>query len=233
MTIWAPVIAALGASFLTGGFTWGVSWWQERRRDRASTMLEKAAAYHELISRSLSFTARASALRNAMQARSGLKEGVDVTFRLRHPADPLELHDWIARDFEPINNAWSRIQLIGTAAAIDAATQLLDACADILGVATSPGRAHGKIASTVIGLAWTKDQQEELRAALKCVVEEREAFIKIARKELGAEEVILPLERVNQPDPSVDGTDQRAAASELVPHQATFARVTTRRSRWS
>jgi hypothetical protein len=106
MTIWAPVIAALGASFLTGGFTWGVSWWQERRRDRAATLQEKAAAYHELTSRSLSFTARATALRNAMQFRSGLKEGVDVTFRFRRPADPLELHDWLARDFEPINNAW-------------------------------------------------------------------------------------------------------------------------------
>src|SRR5258708_19539386 len=132
MTIWAPVIAALGASFLTGGFTWGVSWWQERRRDRASTMLEKAAAYHELISRSLSFTARASALRNAMQARSGLKEGVDVTFRLPHPADPLELHDWIAGDFEPINNPWSRIQLIRTPPPIHAAPHLLHTRPDYL-----------------------------------------------------------------------------------------------------
>ena len=217
MTIWAPVIAALGASFLTGAFTWGVGWWQERRRDRAATMQERAAAYHEFTSRSLSFTARANALRNAMQSRSGLKEGVDVTFRLRRPADALELHDWLAKDFEPINNAWSRIQLLGTAAAIDAATQLLDACADVLGVATSPGRAHGKIASTVIGLAWTESQQEELEAANKRVAEEREAFIKIARKELGAEEVILSLQRANQPDPSVEGPDERARVREVGP----------------
>ena len=172
-------------------------------------MRERAAAYHELTSRSLSFIARANAMRNAMQTRSGLKEGVDVTFRLRRPADALELHDWLAKDFEPINNAWSRIQLLGKGAAIDAATQLLNACAEVLGVATSPGRAHGKIASTVIGLAWTEDQQEELKAANKVAVEKREAFIRIARKELGAEEVVLPLERANQPHPSIVGLDQR------------------------
>ena len=34
MTIWAPVVAAIGASLLTGLFTWGASWWVERRRDR-------------------------------------------------------------------------------------------------------------------------------------------------------------------------------------------------------
>jgi hypothetical protein len=180
-------------------------------------MQERAAAYHELTSRSLSFAARANALRNAMQSRSGLKEGVDVTFRFRRPADALELHDWLAKDFEPINNAWSRIQLLGTAAAIDAATQLLDTCADVLGIATSPGRAHGKITSTVIGLAWTESQQEELKAANKRVVEEREAFIKVARKELGAEEVILPLQRANQPDPSVGGPDERARVPEVGP----------------
>jgi hypothetical protein len=215
MTIWAPVVAAIGASFLTGGFTWGVSWWQERRRDRAATIQERAAAYHELTSRSLSFIARVNSLRNAMQSRSGLKEGVDITLRYRRPVDALEIHDWLTKDFEPINNAWSRIQLLGTAAAIDAATQLLNACGDVVGAATSLGRARGKIASTVIGLAWTEDQQEELQAANKRAVAEREAFIKVARKELGAEKVTLPSERANQPDPSVEGPDERARAPEV------------------
>lgn len=190
-TVWAPVIAALGASLLTGTFTWGVSWWQERKRGHAAEARDKAAAYHELISRSLSLTARAGALRNAMRSRSGVKEGVDVTLRFRRPADVLELHDWLAKDFEPINDAWSRIQVVGTEEAVDAATQLLDACADVLGVATSPGKAHGKIATTVIGQSWTDEQQEELLAATRRVVAEREAFIKIARKELGMGQVVL------------------------------------------
>ena len=30
--------------------------------------------------------------------RSGLKEGWDVALRQRTPADPLELHDWMAQD---------------------------------------------------------------------------------------------------------------------------------------
>jgi hypothetical protein len=114
---------------------------------------------------------------------------------LRRPADVLELHDWLAKDFEPINSAWSHIQVVGTAEVIDAATQLLDACADVLGVATSTGKAHGKLATTVIGQAWTDEQQEELQAATRLVAAEREVFIKIARRELGMREVILPLER--------------------------------------
>lgn len=198
MTIWAPVVAALGASFLTGTFGFGGIWWQQHRSGRAAATQEKSAAYHQLISRSLSFGVRASTLRNIMQSRSGLMEGVDVTFRLRRPFDHMELHDWLVKDYEPINDAWSKIQIIGTSEAIDVATQLLDACADLIGIATTPGNAHGKIASTVKGIAWTAEQQESLQAAIKHVVETREAFIRVARKELGKEAVALPLERAAQ-----------------------------------
>jgi hypothetical protein len=93
----------------------------------------------------------------------------------------------------------------------------LDACADVLGVATSPGRARGKIASTVVGLAWTEGQQEELRTANIRVAKEREAFIKVVRQELGAEEIVLPLEQANQPDLSGKGPGQRAGTPELGP----------------
>lgn len=199
MTIWAPVVAALGASFLTGGFGFGGIWWQQHRLGRAAAVQEKAVSYHQLISHSLSFAARASTLRNVMQARSGLKEGVDVTFRLRRPFDPMELHDWLVKDFEPINDAWSKIQMIGTAASIDAATQLLDACADLIGIATMPGTAHSKVASTVKGIAFTAEQQEALRAAIERLTETREAFIRVTREELGKEAVVLPLERAARP----------------------------------
>jgi hypothetical protein len=49
------------------------------------------------------------------------------------------------------------------------------------------------VASAVKGVAWTAEQQESLQAATKRVAEDREAFIKVARKELGEEPVILPL----------------------------------------
>jgi predicted negative regulator of RcsB-dependent stress response len=58
MTIWAPVVAALGASILTGIFGFGGILWQQHRASQAAAAQEKSAAYHQLIARSLSFSAR-------------------------------------------------------------------------------------------------------------------------------------------------------------------------------
>jgi hypothetical protein len=55
MSIWAPVVAALGASFLTGIIRFGGIWWQQRRLARAAVVQEKSVAYHLLIAHSLSF----------------------------------------------------------------------------------------------------------------------------------------------------------------------------------
>jgi hypothetical protein len=228
MTIWAPVVAALGASFLTGGFGFGGIWWQQHRLGRAAAAQEKAA-YHQLISHSLSFAARASTLRNVMQTRSGLKEGVDVTFRLRRPFDPMELHDWLVKDFEPINDAWSKIQMIGTAASIDTATQLLDACADLIAIATTPGTAHGKVASTMKGIAFTAEQQEALQAATKHVTETREAFIKVTRKELGKEAVVLPLERAARPVPAKEEDRHHGAVTTATAPRSPIERLEAER----
>ena len=161
-------------------------------------MQEKSAAYHQLIARSLSFSVRASTLRNVMQSRSGLKEGVDVTFRFRKPFDHMELHDWLVVDYQPINDAWSKVQMIGTTESINAATQLLDACGDLIAVATAPGNAHGKVAITIKGMAWTPEQDQELQAAMRRVVDTRESFIKVARQELGKGAVLLPLEQAGK-----------------------------------
>jgi hypothetical protein len=172
MTIWAPVVAALGASLLTGGFTWGASWWAERRRDRAAERREKSTAYHQFISCSLTFSGRMEALRNVMESRSGLKEGIDGTCSPRRPLDDIDVYEWLEKDFVPINNAWSKIQMIGSSEAVDEATQLLNACAELLKVATTPGEA----------------QRQALQAAGRQVIDAREAFIKVARKELGREQ---------------------------------------------
>jgi hypothetical protein len=197
MSIWAPVIAALGASLLTGFFGFGAVWWQQHRLSKAAEIQEKSLAYHLLISRSLSFVVRATTLRNVMKTRSGLKEGVDVTFRFRKPSDPMELHDWLSKDFEPINEAWSKIQMIGAEESIDSATQLLDACGDLIGIATTPGTGRGKVATTVKGIAWTSEQEEALQAAIKRVTRCRESFVKVARRELGKSAVALPLEKAS------------------------------------
>ncbi|MCW2539252.1 MAG: hypothetical protein JWN95_977 [Frankiales bacterium] len=45
--------------------------------------------------------------------RSGFGEGIDIATRIRKPLDPLQLHDWIAQEFDPLNTAWSEIWTSG------------------------------------------------------------------------------------------------------------------------
>lgn len=75
---------------------------------------------------------------------------------------------------------------------------MLDACADLLGSATESGEARGDIASALKGVAWTPRQEAALQRATKRLVKERDAFITVARQELGAVAVVLPLESASR-----------------------------------
>ena len=79
-------------------------------------------------------------------------------------------NDWLAEGFDPINQAWSWIEMIGSAEAIDAARQLLDACTEVVTIATEIGGAHARF-SSLVGMEWTSGQAEALEAAAKRVVE--------------------------------------------------------------
>ena len=199
MSIWAPVVAALGSSLLTGITGFGVIWWQQRKRDAASARSAKGEAYHQMIAHSLSFTIRARTLRDAMRTRSGLGEGLDVVLRIRAPLDPLALHDWFAEGFEPMNQAWSKIEVVGSPAAVRTATKLIDACADIVSTATQSGVARSKFATVVLGLEWTDEQEQALERASRSVLNHRRDFIRIARAELGTPTVDAEFDQAQQP----------------------------------
>jgi hypothetical protein len=199
------VVAAIGASGLTGAVGFGTIWWQQRHIDDRKAIGKKELAYRQLIAHSLSFSIRASALRNAMEMRSGLAEGMNVVTGIRRALDPLEFHDWLAQGFAPINEAWSTIEVIGIPEAVLAATKLVDACADLVGVATQAGQARGKAATAVKGLSWTSEQQNALETATQRVTEERQAFIRLAREETGTDAVVPRLEQA-QPDELTSAT---------------------------
>jgi hypothetical protein len=103
------VIAALGASFLTGLASLGVVAFQEWRRRAAGERDALQAAVVELLARSLQLALRGDTMRVMMKVRSGLKEGLQVTMRHRVPVDPMQLHDWMAQDWTPLNSALSEI----------------------------------------------------------------------------------------------------------------------------
>jgi hypothetical protein len=101
----------------------------------------------------------------------------------------MELHDWLAQDFVPINHSWAAIETVGAAEAVAAAAVLLGACADLVDIATQPGEARGSVASTIKGLSWTAAQEASLKDATDRLVGARAAFIRVVRDELGAEVV--------------------------------------------
>lgn len=182
MNTWAPVVAALGASLLTGLFTWGANWWVERRRDRTAERREKTLAYQQLISRSLTFCGRTEALRKLID--SALNENDAVRASLGRPFGQLDVYDWLEKDYVPINDAWSKIRVIGSPEAVDEATQLLDACAELLDLATSSGDVD----------------QQVLNDAGTRVIETGETFIRVARKEVGEEAVASQRKEANGKD---------------------------------
>jgi hypothetical protein len=57
------------------------------------------SAYADLLRHSLNFANRAQALRQTMERRSGIFEGVDVALRLQKSLDPMALYDWVSPDF--------------------------------------------------------------------------------------------------------------------------------------
>ncbi len=111
--VWAPVIAALGASLLTILGTVGIERLRQRRAGRDAQRREKDAAYQEVLSRSLAFANRSRALGDMMRIRSGIAEGLGVTLGQRRPADAFEIYEWMDKDFGPLLSAWSR-EAVGT-----------------------------------------------------------------------------------------------------------------------
>jgi hypothetical protein len=106
--VWAPVVAALGASLLTMLGSWGLYQLQRRHTDRAAKRQGQFAAYLEVLSRSSTFALRSSALGDAMRFRSGIGEALSVTLWHSPVLDPLELYDWMDKDFRPLTDAWTQ-----------------------------------------------------------------------------------------------------------------------------
>jgi hypothetical protein len=76
--IWAPVVAALGASLLTGGFGFGVVWWQAQQAKKSALSERRSRAYSMLLVQSASVMRMARGIHVTMEYRSGLREGLNV-----------------------------------------------------------------------------------------------------------------------------------------------------------
>lgn len=153
------VVAALGASFLTGLAALGVTAFREWLGGRAADRDALDAAVTEMLSRSMGISLRANTMAHTMRLRSGLGEGIDVLTHHRKPLDPLEFHDWLAQDQAPLNASWSVIWARGNQETIRRANALLAACTDLTGAGTSIQAAatlRQRLKRNVVGSTWTE-----------------------------------------------------------------------------
>ena len=209
------VIAALGASALTGGASLGVVALRERLRRKAADQDTLVSAVTEMLSRSMSVTMRAQAMGETMKQRSGISEGVDVTLRYRKPADLLELHDWVAQDMAPLHAAWSVIWARGDQELVRLANQLLASCGDVVAAATArmpAGNTTARMRRHVIGERWTPEMQEALQQAAKTLAYAREQLAQYARTILR----LAPAQLFGH-EPLADGGATLATPGEAAP----------------
>jgi hypothetical protein len=146
VSLWVPVVAALGAALLSTVGSFGVVWTQRRHDAKTGATAAKFTAYNDMQTRALSFAFRAQALGGAGRFRSGISEGLDVALRMRKPADILELYDWLDAEGGPMREVYSRICAVGSQAAVNAATRLLGDANAVLGAATVTGEQGALLA---------------------------------------------------------------------------------------
>lgn len=190
--IWAPVLAAIGASLLTGSLAVGLDLLR-RRADRDDARHgHRREAYLDFLSRSADVIFVAGSIRLTMQLRSGLSEGINVTTRQLKALDPWEFMRELRDEVTgPLNHAWSQVWLFGTGQSIQAANKVMAMTGEVLGTASRTGTARSGFARWLHGVKWTADEETAFNASLRDFAVARKQFADIARHELGSEVVDL------------------------------------------
>lgn len=138
------LIAALGSSALTGAVAFGLEWWRSNRAGKAAQAERRSRAYSMLLTRSIIIAHLAGDLHNVMEVRSGMKEGINVTFRFQKALDPLELAAQLRAEIQPLYEAWSEVWVVGSKEAVPEANDLFARCAAVVGAATQQGKAQAR-----------------------------------------------------------------------------------------
>lgn len=185
--LWIPVIAALGSSTLTGLVAFGLEWWHSNRAGKSAQAERRFHAYSLLLTRSTVVAHLASDLHVTMEARSGLREGLNVTLRIQKSLDPLELTDRLRAEIQPLYEAWSEVWVVGSKAAIPAANDLVARCGAVVAAATQRGKARYLWLRGIAGEKWTQQQLDQWQEELRGLAEARRRLGVIARREVGVE----------------------------------------------
>jgi hypothetical protein len=203
---WVPVIAALGASALTGLIAFGLDALRAHRDNTERLTERRARAYSQMLSHAAAFALAVGAMHLTAQLRSGFTEGLDVTLHHRKPVDPLELHDWLMRELGPMLEALSEIWVVGTQESVEAGNDLMKKCNDVLGLGTNRGKVPSRFVRIFVGEKWSTEQRKVFDEAAKVMADARKRLAEVARRELGVGFAALF---------TVDGSDSKMEPSPL------------------
>lgn len=185
--IWAPVIAALGSSLLTGLIAFGLEWWRSRSADKAALAERRSRAYSALLAQSTAVMSLARDLHSLIEVKSGPREGINVALRISSPVDFFELTKWSSAALNSLFEAWSEVWAIGSKEAIAEANSLVTRCAEVMGTGVQLGKARPILLAGLIGQKWTQEQLDDWQKAMQDLAESRRKLGMIARKETGIE----------------------------------------------
>lgn len=185
--VWIPLLAAFGASALTGVAAFGVSAWQASRAEKDVLATQRRHAYSRLLAVTGNVVHSAHVLRLTQELRSGVGEGIDVALRVRKPLDPFELGQWMRNDLEPMYSAWSEVWTVGTPEAVTLGNRVVDLVGQIVGESTTKGEARHPVATWLLGAKWTEEQVEEWHDLVGLLASARRDLADLARRETGLE----------------------------------------------
>ncbi len=183
-SLWAPVIAALGAAALTAVAAIGVELVREDHAARGRERTERRDAYARFLKATASFITLATTIREIRKLSTGPAAAIRIS-------DPLGFMVGFNRDLAPMWDAWSEVWLHGSQEAVTAANRVIDSTQPVIGLANVKGEGRSPFAAAFLGETWTTEQEAAFGHGLTAVGKARLQFAAVARKELGADVVDL------------------------------------------
>lgn len=203
MSIWVPVIAALGASLLTSLSAALLDALRRRAEARGSALLARRAAYLALIESANGILMLGQTLRAVLSVQSGIGASLAEALRIRRPVDVYELAWRMAEHVKPILDAQAGVLACGSPKAVEASKEVTDAAVGYLQAATAMTPTQGRWRGI---LPWrpSREQTAELEELLGRTSKAVEALVTAMRKELG--EQALPVHDHSESEVSVERT---------------------------
>lgn len=190
MSLWVPVVAALGATLLTTLGALALEAQRQRAAARGASLQRRRAAYIGLIQAAHGTLALGQVLRGALRVQSGMDDSIALLLHLRKPVDPLELGWRVQGELTPLLNAQAEVLSCGTPRSVTAANDVVSRATEYLQAATGMTTRQRALKSVV---RWkpTKEQDKMVGGRLARVSLAVQVFIVVVREELGEDS--LPL----------------------------------------